>query len=421
MKAIITVFLNENNLRVLVGTLLFLIPASAVVVNHGASYPHGVLSLLALAIFPFYRNNQPLSAEEKILLLCFLLFSAWPFVSWFLGDSGYFGTKSLGVYVRWFMFIPVYFIFRRLRLSINWFMYALIAGAAGAGIYAIVEIAFELDVLYPGRAGGATNPVFFGNLSLLMGAMAVAFWPLCKHRRFYIVLISALILGLIASSLSGSRGGWVAIPFLIVFLLWQVWSKLGTGQKVLMISMAVLLPVIMYFTPQLGLEQRLLMLRDDYIGYTQGVLDGTSLGVRFEVWQAAIQIFLEHPITGIGLGNFMGEFEVLVNQKVPDDFVIFYKHAHSEYLSALAERGLIGWLIVMSVFIFPAYIFYHRLGSEDDEIKALSNSGMCMVIGYVAFSLTDISLSRSIYVSFYSCCTLFIVASIYSKQHQKRK
>ena len=74
MKAIITVFLNENNLRVLVGTLLFLIPASAVVVNHGASYPHGVLSLLALAIFPFYRNNQSLSAEEKILLLCFLLF-----------------------------------------------------------------------------------------------------------------------------------------------------------------------------------------------------------------------------------------------------------------------------------------------------------------------------------------------------------
>ncbi len=63
----------------------------------------------------------------------------------------------------------------------------------------------------------------------------------------------------------------------------------------------------------------------------QGVDDATELS-RFAVWQAAGTMFLEHPILGVGYGNYRGLFGYLSPQPV-----LSKVDAHNLYLQLLAE------------------------------------------------------------------------------------
>lgn len=412
MKDQIASYFNGNVLRRCTESLVFLLPACAVVLNHGASYPHGILALMALVCLPFFSGKQTLTKDEKTLLILVVCFSLWPAVSWLIADASSLGFKRLGVYVRCLMFIPVYFLIRRLNLSIDSLLLGLIVGAVGAGVYAIAEIWFGIESLYPERASGATNPVFFGNLSLLMGVMAFSFWPVCKHRRCYVLLVAALILGLIASMLSGSRGGWLAVPLLLTFLLWQIWNHINVKQRLLVLMLFIVIPAGLYLSPETGVAERIQSMQSDTDAYQQGVFSSSSLGIRFEVWHGAVEMFLNNPFTGIGLGNFITELEILRGEEIPESHVHFYMHAHNEYLHTLAVSGVVGVVAVVSLLFFPAYLFYKQIKSDDDEIRALSYAGISMIIGYAAFSFTDVCLSRSIYISFYTCCLFFIMASI---------
>ena len=64
---------------------------------------------------------------------------------------------------------------------------------------------------------------------------------------------------------------------------------------------------------------------------------------RMKLWQNAFNTFLDHPVTGIGIGNFMG-----YNKKV-------YKrgqYAHNTYLEILAETGIVAAPLFLLAIIF---------------------------------------------------------------------
>jgi O-antigen ligase len=67
---------------------------------------------------------------------------------------------------------------------------------------------------------------------------------------------------------------------------------------------------------------------------------------RMAHWQAGWNMFLDHPITGIGPGNY--------NARYPEYFVraefrFSQGHAHNYYIHALAETGLVGLLLYLTL------------------------------------------------------------------------
>ncbi|PIR62017.1 MAG: hypothetical protein COU66_00840 [Candidatus Pacebacteria bacterium CG10_big_fil_rev_8_21_14_0_10_44_11] len=71
--------------------------------------------------------------------------------------------------------------------------------------------------------------------------------------------------------------------------------------------------------------------------------NSTSIERRVYLNQAAVQILMKRPITGVGLGNFTG---VLETYSTNPEFVRFIQPAHNVFWLLAAETGLIGMMIL---------------------------------------------------------------------------
>jgi tetratricopeptide (TPR) repeat protein/O-antigen ligase len=82
-----------------------------------------------------------------------------------------------------------------------------------------------------------------------------------------------------------------------------------------------------------------------------------SLGIRLDLWRNTLAMVGDHPVAGVGLGNFRIEFPPYSNRVVPVAWFgakLQPKHTHNDYLQILAELGIVGfglmaWLLVAAV------------------------------------------------------------------------
>lgn len=159
-----------------------------------------------------------------------------------------------------------------------------------------------------------------------------------KVRRWW--LIVTFVVTAIASQ---TRGVWLSGGVLLA-----IWSLSGYFLKTFKLPAArrfapkvigVVLLLFMLFLvllPLLGqVEQRA----------EQLVQQGGTVYLRLFLWGVAWQLFLEHPVTGIGMGQFVGMVE---QSSVMKNLAVFeWTHglsAHNLVLTFLAETGLVGTL-----------------------------------------------------------------------------
>ena len=98
---------------------------------------------------------------------------------------------------------------------------------------------------------------------------------------------------------------------------------------------------------------------------------------RINRWDCAYQMFKERPVLGFGPGTYAFEYAPFQD---PENLTIISTNfgdmgnAHSEYLSALSESGIIGLLLFISIVasIFTCAIkLYYKTPSHENDIKLL--------------------------------------------------
>tara|TARA_B100000900_G_C20591196_1_gene721657 strand:+ start:414 stop:1841 length:1428 start_codon:yes stop_codon:yes gene_type:complete len=102
---------------------------------------------------------------------------------------------------------------------------------------------------------------------------------------------------------------------------------------------------------------------------------------RINRWKCAVEMFKEKPLVGFGPGTY--QFQYGVFQLKNDKTIISTSsgdmgNAHSEYLSALSETGIIGLLLLFFLIIsiyYKSIVLYYE---ESDEIKKIYLLG-CIV------------------------------------------
>ena len=341
--------------------------------------------------------------------------------------SGFDATavKKLGKFVLLLMVIPVYLFFRHSSFPRAAFWYGLVLGACVAATVGVWEITFDIyKPGYDGRAKGATHPIIFGDLALLMGVMSLAGTQWFRSRaRWQIILpILALCMGILASILSQARGGWVAIPVFVVILLWASRRHVSTWLQ--FTGVGVLLAVLLagYLIPQTGMKNKIETTAENISAYLNSPVNdnrrATSIGSRFEMWQASWQIFLQHPIKGVGWGNYREHAQRLVDQGLRHPVAAGWPHPHNQFFSAMVSGGILGLLAVILLFVLPAVIFIRVMHAPDRSVEArrMALAGLLLMVLFAVFNLSESFLERSRTVAFF----VFYLAILMAEVHRDR-
>lgn len=213
-------------------------------------------------------------------------------------------------------------------------------------------------ILWPGEEPNYSSANLIFPFAIALGLFAVT--------RGWVKWAWALASLMIASSVIGSfsRSGFIALTFvLIVFALKYrnviAFIALGLFSSVILVLFSTI-PI---------LRNRLFGIGDEIQG------DGSG---RYELWAQAIDLWVQSPVWGNGFASYY-----------------YYGHAaHNTFLQILAEAGVIGLTIfvslilsvVVSVFKYnSAYVVKAAEDSGLSKVLLLGFIGMTMVLGTVSY------------------------------------
>ncbi|MEK7285897.1 MAG: O-antigen ligase family protein [Nitrospirota bacterium] len=389
--------------------LVFFAPAASLIIPHGIGIGNILLLLLSVLVLARDSTILLLKPEEKHLLAAFGFFSATAFFSVFLLKDP---LSELEVPSRFALAIPIYFLLRRFPPSKEAFWLGTAIGAIGGGLFAI----YQKFILGLTLAEGHVHHIQFGDVSLILGMTAAIGLPSLKNILWgRHLVIAALALGIIGSILSGARGGWLSIPILLYCLYrfyQQYFTLLYMTQKKEVAIKSLAIGILMVFLLfQTGVSQRIALGVSEIKQYQTGE-SATSIGLRFELWKASKQIFIAHPLLGVGRSGFLALIKEQVDLRRIHPMTTQFPHAHNDFIDTLAKRGLLGGIALLLILIVPARLFVRSLQEGNALQKPFAMAGLMLILGYLVFSMTENIFFHRLSATYYIFSVIFLYASI---------
>jgi len=405
-------------IRVLIFALVLCFPVFSNLVEHAGSSILILLAVLGLPVCLSKGRRPDLTWQEKGLICSFVTYFVVYLISFIvnalIGDLEQLHTKHLEKEFFLLFFIPVYLLFKHIKLPLWVVWYGVLAGAAVAGIYSMVDSGwFKMG----NRVRGAYNPILFGDLSLLMAFMnfqAFRFFRQ-KHAALVVLPLLGFILGTTASFLTGSRGAWVAIPVFLAILFFQLKRYFKPRVLGATIGVIFLASLVTYQIPGTGVADRIKETIEDFRAYSRGNVtwDG-GVGNRLESWRAAWLIYKNHPFLGIGPGGYRYAIRDMISEgTLIHDREVYFSQPHNIYLSVMVDSGWVGLVALLSIFLLPLNIARSRIRKEEKNPEA-AYSIFILVSGFMIFGLTETVFGRSVFVSFY----LIMLAALLSQRNE---
>ncbi|WP_458526513.1 O-antigen ligase family protein [Onishia taeanensis] len=392
---------------------VFLMGALSLIVSSGYSLGAAML-LLGGVMLIFQRRTPLLNKQDQLLiaiLACFALY--WMGRAWFDGQ----GTGGWDKPSRFLLAVPALLWVFSNPPRMAWLWSGLAVGALGAGGWA----AWQKLVEGAARADGFTNAIQFGNISMLLGVLSLAGlgWALCqpRSRLWSLFLFVGALAGILGSLFSGSRGGWVGFPFVLLVLYKGYGGLLSMRHKGAILAALMLGVVLIYSLPQTGVQSRVHQAVEQLEGF---VTDGdvrTSVGARLEMWRGASLLAVEKPVFGWGDNGYERAMQELADEGVIDSYVTQYGHAHNDFLDAFAKRGIVGLVLLIALYVWPMKLFAQRLESEDLELRAIAVAGGLLSVAYIDFGMTQVFLAHNSGVMVFA----FWLATLYGTLRAREK
>ncbi|MFT6404821.1 MAG: O-antigen ligase [Marinomonas primoryensis] len=348
--------------------------------------------------------------EDRVLFSIFALYAIAMFVFAYL-DGWH--VRELDRPSRFILALPVMLLLLKLVGRVQWLWFGVVLGA----ILAFTLAVYERSVLGLGRAQGSQHPIMFGNIGMMLGLISFvsSMYFLAKKRYLWLALgIVGGLCGIGASVLSASRGGWVALPLIGFFLLWQSRFLLGKKTLVGALATSVFLIVVAVAVPQTGIKDRIDEAVSDVVKYDTGVDKKTSVGLRFEMWKAALIMFKSSPFIGVGEYGSVSVKTRIVEEGIVSAEVLGYSHAHNEYINALGLNGIVGFIFLMGIYLIPLKLFLKKIRQYPDNwnVKSYAMAGALVPMSYMDFGLSQVMFSHNIGVMMYAFPIVYFWAAV---------
>lgn len=297
----------------------------------------------------------------------------------------------------------------------KYLLLALFTSGVGATIYGILQY-FGLAKGAEGFNPGPSNIIsVLGNQNYLGGFISYLFIPalalviLANSKTLRLYLISSLGLFFFILYPIGARGAWLGlimgfVVFVSLFFYFKPIKNLQRVKVTLLLIISVLLLAYLLASAPGPLNSVLTYSAPEGNDPSWGVFTPVVQpivkqlvekgGARVEDWYVGWEMLKEHPIVGIGLGNYKIKFldyraELLNTARGRNfgDKIPRAAQAHNEYVQFGAELGIIGIITILASLGFLLKNLFTRVaGSRDKKIQLLGIGLIAGIIGFLVHS-----------------------------------
>ena len=408
----------KNALRIAAITGVLAAPSAILLVpDLGSIY-------LALCVFAgvliSVQQRQPLKSLWKnngavswlgILLLAYILVSIGNFV---LIDSSDFAFSRLQRQLILLAIPAVFVLLWWARPTILAVHAGIALNAATFGVYAIASYIHDGQ-----RVQAVTNWVLFGNAGLLLGFSALGLLFLRPSWPWRTLALAGLTLGIAASLLSWTRGGWLAIPLLVAISLFALhkvyrpsrWLWVGIG-------LAATMSLVLFLNTGI-VQDRIAQGERDVEFMTDGNFQ-TSLGLRILMWKIALETGLEAPFLGQGFSGYLRKVDGLLEKEdIPPIMALFRTEPHSDYLYLFASRGLLGLIAYGALLIIPFTYLLFALGRGDARTVGSAYVGLTLIIVLAISGLSITMVDQRAMIRFISVVSAIALYAVWETQRAR--
>lgn len=245
--------------------------------------------------------------------------------------------------------------------------------------------------------------------SLLSWSIVACGWLMQRDagRRWTWVLVACTVLMVLAMALSASRTGWIAIAMIAGWAAFDV--RLSRRVRVLL----ALTPV-MYILCWSGLTMWAHVSHQIFGGEARLTTEGDISSSRFGIWSNTIALIAQHPLAGVGFGEFNFAWSLT---PFPHRPVAFFDHTHNIVLQFLVELGaplgllvlgLLGYALVRAVIV--------ALNAKGEAAPTMAASTMSVLI-IIVHSLLEYPL----WYSYFLLPTAFFLGLVVSTSRPARE
>lgn len=315
---------------------------------------------------------------------------------------------------RFWLAIPVFLLLQRMNLQVF------------KGLQWAFPLAAILGALLAKDVGGRytlthMDEIHFGDFELLFGALSlfsINWFGVDKREVRWFKLLGGLV-GIIMALLSGTRGGWLALP---VFF-WIYGYVNGARFSVRVMVKAVGATLVIFFLAYMTIatvQTRVGELRNDVLLYQQGNRD-TSMGVRWQLYVAAVDIFSRHPWLGVGAEGFAREMQpMFAAGKITAHAADLGRgEVHNDLLAKAAGMGILGLLSLLAIYFVPLKLFLGATRSRNPVVSKTGTLGLVFVSGFFIFGWTVEFMSLTLVTAFYGYTIAVLLAICYNTYHPK--
>lgn len=290
---------------------------------------------------------RPLDTFHKT----YFLFLIWAGLTFFWSIAPGSTWRELLTYTQLFLMVIMLWDLLDTRKKIETAVQAYVLGAFVTGGSIIATYAHAPAARFP--AHDRVNALGYktDGIALIVAIAGPAAWylatgPTSSQRSFAlrVLNIAYIPFGGMALVLTGTRGATLASIPTALFILWSLKRTSGVFRAMALGAVVCASLLVFFYAPR-GMLQRI----STATTATQLGQQGGALSGRWSIWNASVDVWMQHPVQGVGIGTHRDAVAPILGQhKI---YKTAEKQAHNMYISVLTQTGLVGELLFLGLLV----------------------------------------------------------------------
>lgn len=218
-------------------------------------------------------------------------------------------------------------------------------------------------------------PSTLGNPNSLAAFMVIAIFPIIMmiiyeknklKKSLYVLFTLAMFFNIVFTY---SRSSYVGIGVGLICLLFFYSLKM----------LVVLVPVFLFGFFNSKVRERVL-----------NIASSSENVTRFKLWKIALKMVKDHPVLGVGNGNYVTRYDEYVKRYPYLEYGYSHFPAHNSYLKVFSELGIIGMVNFISIIILSIIHVKKFVDTTDDKFfKYFFTGFLAATIAFLVMNTAD--------------------------------